>query len=62
MVYGFNAAVGLVYAYTYWQKLGGQQLAEKTYQQQLDKLRAEYKVSQEEWQQIRTQSQPQSNT
>src|SRR3954452_12325639 len=62
MVYGFNAIIGLVYAYTYWQRLGGKQLAEKTYQQQMEKLRVEYKVSQEEWQKISAQSKPQPNT
>src|SRR5947207_14849029 len=56
MVYGFNAVVGLVYAYTYWQRLGGEQLAAKTYQTQMDKLKEEFKVNTEEWQQIQAQS------
>ncbi|KLL02561.1 MAG: hypothetical protein MRERC_1c180 [Mycoplasmataceae bacterium RC_NB112A] len=44
MVYEFNAIVALVYAYTYWQRLGGKQLAEKTYQQSVEKLRSEFNV------------------
>jgi len=48
MVYGFNAIVALIYAYTYWQRLGGKQLAEKTYQQQITKLREEFQINQEE--------------
>jgi len=48
MVVGYNAIIGLIYAYTYWTRLGGQQLAEKTYQQQIDKLRKEFEINQEE--------------
>jgi len=48
MVYGFNAIVGLVYAYTYWQRLGGKQKADKLYQEQITKLRQEFKVNTEE--------------
>ncbi|CAG8725998.1 5638_t:CDS:2, partial [Ambispora leptoticha] len=42
MVIGYNAIIGLIYGYTYWERLGGKQLAEKTYQQQIDKLRQEF--------------------
>ena len=56
MVYGFNAIVALIYAYTYWQRLGGKQLAEKTYQQQITKLREEFQINQEEWTQIQQKS------
>ncbi|MCE8163785.1 MAG: hypothetical protein I3274_06275 [Candidatus Moeniiplasma glomeromycotorum] len=56
MVYGFNAVVGLVYAYTYWERWGAKQKANQIYQQNLDKLREEFKVNTEEWEKIQAQS------